>query len=989
MTICSRLKRPLTAVLFVVTTLFSGISQATSGGDKLALTLQDGSQAIAPYAGVFLDTSNQLDASQVWAQLDQFKRAKQHQLQAEIGRGSYWLHLLVENPKRTPTQRILTIDYTLTQVAEIYQLTATGGPQLLENISLDKTTLSRNIIYRVSSFQLDLPAETSRGYLIKLQFAGKANHALEISPNLHTTGDFILHQLIITTLFSAFLAFLLSIALYNLILSNKVGVKGHLYYSLYLACYVMIVLFYEGFIFYLPNPPSVQWVTAVMSIIPIYTSVSLMAFGRGILRLNRFYPKIDQFYKAVIVSLLLLSPITLAEIGSLNFALELFGAITTMALGILAALIHRKGVTAAKYFAISFVFIALGYGVETSLYSFSTKGWFDDPTMSLIIGLLEQYFFYICAGIEMVFLSLALASFVDQMRRDKEHAQADALAQAKENDAIKSEYTRQLEKEVAQQTKQVTEKNQILAQQNKKLVELDGFKSRFFSNISHEFRTPLTLISGPLQQMINGNYGVLNEQQQQAANTASRNSDRLSRLIEEVLMLSKLESGNLQLQVCEQDIYAFCRRCASLFKHIAIERNITFSLVIPDATLQVYFDSEKLESVLCNLLSNAFKYTPPGGEISLTVTPPNELDERGADSFVNIQVRDSGPGITEDQQARIFERFYRIDETDDNAVPGSGIGLALVKELIELHSGSVSVNPEVKQGSEFIIQLPLGKAHFFATELSDLPVPKKIQINTSKQQTSNSKTTPTTPATDNPCLLLVEDNQDMRNFIASLFVDYQVLQAGNGIQALEILEQQQVDIVISDIMMPKMDGLTLLERIRDQEKFRHLPVLLLTARAADEDRIMALRIRADDYLGKPFSSEELQLRVRNLLEQRNSAHSTEGAHSENSEADELDSADKIFLDKANTLVHNNLSDTDFNVNQLAQSLHVSKNTLDRRLKKSGISSPAVFMRNIRLERAMQLIQNDNKRTMAEVAYEVGFSSPGYFAKLYKQFVDNN
>ena len=982
--------RLLTTFLFGLLIFVANVGSASSAK---VLMLQNNSQHIAYYAQTYLDPESLLSAEKVWSSQGAFSPVNQNQISVEVGSGEgFWVYLAIENPQKVALSRILEIDYPLTSIAEIYQITA-GSPALLERISLEQTMLARNIIHRNPAFQFVFQPLTKHEYLIKLQFHGKANHALELNPVFYTTGGFYLRQLTVHIFFAAFLAFLSAVAIYNIILSSKVGIIDHAYYSLYLICYIFLVLLYEGFIFYFPAPIPVQWVVAGMSLVPIYTSVALMAFGRKILRLNRFYPQLDQYYKYLSVGLLVLSPITVLYIAWLNLAMELVGAVAAFALGVLAIMLHQKGLKQAKYFAISFVFIALGYGVESSLYSFSAMSWFNTPNMSFTIGLVEQYFFYLCAIIEMIFLALALASYVDQMRADKELAQAEALAQVEEKNKIKSRYTKQLESDIAERTREVREKSLMLSDKNEKLRELDDLKSRFFANISHEFRAPLTLIRAPFQQMLSGSYGVLNPQLQEAAVIGGRNSDRLNRLIEELLVLSKLESGQLQLMVGEHDINAFLRRTASLFKHTSLERNIEFVVDTPFTVENAYFDQDKLETVLYNLLSNGFKYTPSGGKVSLSIEVPEPTKDRGAETFFSIVIRDNGCGIPVAQQSQVFERFYRMSSAEQSATPGSGIGLALAKDLVELHGGLLSVSSEVDMGSEFIIRLPCGKTHFSEDELSALRGERSIPCGpttfTPAIELAQETTQPRLSA-DRPTLLLVEDNADMRQFIKSLFPTYNILEACHGLEALKLLEEKKTDVIVSDIMMPEMDGLTLLERLREQEKFQHLPFLLLTARAAEEDRIMALRIRADDYLAKPFDAEELQLRVRNLLERVIKANQQQERKKEHQfvALESLDSADQVFLNQARQLVLENLSNAEFNVNKLAESLYVSKNTLHRRMEKSSASSPAVFMRSIRLEHAHQLIQNNSRRTMAEVAYEVGFSSPGYFSKLYKQYKKN-
>jgi DNA-binding response OmpR family regulator len=355
----------------------------------------------------------------------------------------------------------------------------------------------------------------------------------------------------------------------------------------------------------------------------------------------------------------------------------------------------------------------------------------------------------------------------------------------------------------------------------------------------------------------------------------------------------------------------------------------------------------------------------------------NEANE----AMVSFIIRDTGPGIPEALRSRIFDRFYRLEQHDRGSVEGSGIGLSLVKELTELHGGGVNVvEPKLEgvdsSGSEFIVQLPMGFQHFekgeFSTQFSELPTPNLIQ--TTRSEVSKRNHSNHTQKT----LLLVEDVHDMREYIADHFrSEYNVMTAGDGQQGWDILQHKHVDIVLTDLMMPIMDGLELLENIRSSEQLKHLPVLMLTARSDREDRNAALTHQASDYLAKPFDSDELVLRIRNLAQG--------AAHKNNDEPTEVPvSADQKFLEEAKRFVLEHLGDTLFDTKQLASALNMSKPTFHRHLDKAANTTPAAFIRDIRLDQAHQLIEAQTYRTIAEVAFAVGFSSPGYFSRLYKQ-----
>lgn len=957
-----------------------------AGASISYLQLTDKKQDLSPYIQIFKDTSSAITSEQILSYTDQFTDNSQNQVQLDIDQSTYWLRIDITNPVNEIQSRVIDLDYSLIPRTKLYKVN-NNTLQLLDSIDLDKSVLSRDIIFRNPAFHIQLAPYQKSSFLIKLTVAGKANHKLELRPHLYSLGSFILHQSTLHILFAAFLGFLLSLAIYNLILFIKVEVSGYIYYSLYSICIMSLVLFYEGFIFYLPISFPVEWVLNGLNLIPIYTSICFMAFGRSVLQLSTFNIKVDTFYKYHLLALLLLSPATLIGIGPVNLILELSAVIATFTLGLIAIYLYTRGNRAAKFFSISFIFIALGYMIETFLYSIPLMSVFDNATASIVIGITEQYFFYTCAALDMIFLAFALSSYINQMRAEKTKAQQLAMEQLHETNIIKSNYANELELEIADRTQQITAQSKKLQDQNTKLKQLDKLKSDFFANISHEFRTPLTLIRGPFQQMINGSYGQLNDQLIDAVKIGSQNTDRLSRLIEELLTLSKLESGALKLRVCEQDICGFSRRIVSLFKHTAEEKSITFTIDIPDTISNFYFDTDKVETVLCNLLSNAFKYTQPTGLVEFIVNIPENMDQ-DIENYLSIIIRDNGPGIPTELHNKVFERFYRMDSSESTVIQGSGIGLALVKELVELHGGKVDLKESKSSGCEFTVMLPTGSAHFMADELTTAgphikpltPLADIIPISTDQIEYkihSNEKQT----------LLLVEDTSDMRLFIRSLFSDeFNIIEAENGKTALDILKREAIDIVVSDIMMPVMDGITMLEHIRQNTSTEYLPVLLLTARAADEDRIIALKAKADDYLAKPFDAEELKLRVRNLLYRTNSTQvpSIEVKNNEN-KAPLIDSASQQFLDKAKQLILDNISDSKFGVIQLAEKLFVSRNTLHRRFHESCNDSPANFMRSVRLEQAHVLSVNNVYRTKAELAYAVGFNNPSYFSKIYNKY----
>jgi len=336
-------------------------------------------------------------------------------------------------------------------------------------------------------------------------------------------------------------------------------------------------------------------------------------------------------------------------------------------------------------------------------------------------------------------------------------------------------------------------------------------------------------------------------------------------------------------------------------------------------------------------------------------------------------------------QERIFDRFYRLEQDDRSGVEGSGIGLSLVRELTELHGGRVSVRSSVSGGSEFQVALPLGFGHFQKEEFATHQDEAFSTVKPTAMSIANTTSTQNNTADSNkPTLLLVEDVADMRDYIASHFYnEFNVRTASDGQQAWLMLQENHFDIVVTDLMMPLMDGMELLANIRADQRLASTPVLVLSARSTTEDRNFALAKQADDYLAKPFDSDELILRVRNLRQRLSSPNLQIGATPGEPEAP-MNSADEQWLEKAHQAVLDNLADSAFDTKQLAIEMNVSKPTLHRHMEKAGQTTPAAFIRDIRLQKAQELITANAYRTIAEVAYAVGFASPGYFSRLYKQ-----
>jgi len=545
--------------------------------------------------------------------------------------------------------------------------------------------------------------------------------------------------------------------------------------------------------------------------------------------------------------------------------------------------------------------------------------------------------------------------------------------------------------------------------QTEKLEDIDRMKSQFFANISHEFRTPLTLILGPLEKLKSK---IADKSSVQDLNMMQRNANRLQNLINQLLSLSKLESGKMKLQAQEINIVSLVNRCTQSFESLAKQKKIDLVFNSAEENVLLFVDKEKIEKILYNLLSNAFKSTDEGGTIEVTVTPlpPSRGDSawisplEGGQRGVSISVSDTGHGIPPDQLPHIFDRFYQANDSYTKDQEGTGIGLALTKELVELHHGKISVesHPDSPysyrdrdgRGSKFSIKLPYGKEHLKTDEFIDNEhqgslEPAKDSVQFIKPDHAETISEDDEVDDKKPLLLIVEDNDDLRSYIRSCLTEYyHISEATDGEKGLEKAIDKIPDLIISDVMMPKMDGYELCRHVKTNECTNHIPVILLTAKAGMENKLEGLETGADDFLTKPFNTEELVVRIRNLIQQRrnlrmqfieefNQSHGLQ-------EKVEL-SMDQKFIQKAKNVVEEYMSDPDFNVELFGQEMALSRSQLHRKLSALLDQSPTDFIRTIRLNRAAVLLAQKSAN-VAEIAYDVGFNNPSYFSECFrKQF----
>jgi len=525
-----------------------------------------------------------------------------------------------------------------------------------------------------------------------------------------------------------------------------------------------------------------------------------------------------------------------------------------------------------------------------------------------------------------------------------------------------------LEGIVKRRTKEISEKNKLLQYQTVRLKELDTMKTRLFANISHEFRTPLTLIKGPIEKLESAGKNTISTPN---IKMIRRNSNRLLNLVNQLLDLSKLDSGKLILNLAEGDVFKCIRAAASAFSSHAASRKMDYQIKIPSRMLWAEFDRDKLEKIIYNLLSNAFKFTDDEGQVII------ESEFRSGRLY--LKILDSGSGIAAEKLPHIFDRFFQVDDSYTREKAGSGIGLALTKELAELMGGTIFVESELDRGTLFRVIVPLeqiksGEIHGTVEELP---------LNVFEDALERSEAAPSDDR--NVTVLIIEDNSDMRHFIREqLEPEYSILEARNGREGLKMANKLIPDLVVTDLMMPQMDGITLCKKLKTGIATSHIPVIMLTAKAGVENKLEGLETGADDYLIKPFNAKELKVRTKNLIAQRQQLREL---FSQNISLDPKDitvtSLDEEFLQNLLALLEGKYADSEFGVPQIQKELGMGKTRLHTKVKALTNHPPGELLRNFRLKRAAQLLlqKGDN---ISQTAYDVGFNSLSYFTRCFKE-----
>lgn len=803
---------------------------------------------------------------------------------------------------------------------------------------------------------------TTRGNLIKIMlppdevltiFFRGISRQKEIVPSFYLFAqpldDFYDKLVLDKTRNSIFIGFLLMMLSYNLIVFFFDRDRSFLYYSGYIMAVVLYVSFsssdltdWLGDVLFVQQPAYY----GLFKLVLFGGLICYLAFIRSFLDLEQLLPRWDRYFKYVIylgLPLIVLS-VMLSIYSNFSYTVEdrvsmFYIALVTLSCLVFLFPLYKTGDKKGRFVVGGIAVITLGF------------------LLTLLSRLLPTPYsiFYLKVGaiIEVLVFSLGLAY------RQRQKIQAGEQA----NFALK-------------ESQLLQEKKQLEAD---RLKSLNEFKTRFYTNITHEFRTPLTVIMGMCENI---------SKHEEEKELIQRNSKKLMQLINQLLDLSKLESGSMSLRKVHQDIIVYLQYLTESFYSAAMQRNIRLVFHSEEEKVMMDYDEDKIQQVVDNLLSNALKFTSETGKIILHASKV----EQAGQAFLKLKIKDTGIGIPPENINAIFDRFYQITHADNRHAEGTGIGLALTKELVELMDGRIEVTSELGKGTEFVLYLPIA-----AQATLGLGKQKEQDTATTNEirhsgEISPEKTDENAGVSSSafPELLIIEDNQDITVYIKTLLKNsYNFHTASNGAEGIEKAIEIIPDIIISDVMMPQRNGYEVCEVLKQDERTSHVPIILLTAKSTQQDKLQGLAYGADAYLTKPFDKQELLIRLKSLVETRQQMQRYYAKNAANGENDPTVSLlESAFLQKLHEHIHSQLNNSEFGVTQLAAASNLSQMQLYRKLKALTDKTPSQFIRSYRLHQGLDLLKK-GQLTVSEVAYEVGFADPSYFSRTFqKEFRKN-
>lgn len=735
-----------------------------------------------------------------------------------------------------------------------------------------------------------------------------------------------------------FIGFVLMMFVYNLFLYFYSSDRAYLYYSIYILSITLFTAYNSGDLadwlnrFSLPKPPILIHYSKVF----IYLiMISYTLFVRYFLNLEKLLPQWDTIFKWLGIVSIIAMFLDFFLLWNTNYSYNIVDVAT---------------------FGWTFVFLFVGYRFLIPLYkSKDPKGIFIIAGFVFMgIGVLltawermqsvDFSVIYFRIGIILEIISFSLGLAYRQKEVEEEKRQAD----------FELERTKMLQ--------------DIEHKEAERLKELNNLKSRLYANITHEFRTPLTVIMGMAENI---------KEDGDTKELIQRNSQNLLQLINQLLDLSKAESGKLEIKMIQGDIINFLRYLTESFHSMASGKNIQLTFYSEEKELVMDFDEQKIQYIVYNLLSNAIKYTPEKGKVIFHVKKHN--------NNICLKVKDTGVGISTEDQPYVFDRFYKVDNTSTRKVDGVGIGLALTKELIEILSGEITLQSELGEGSEFIVELPITNTAKFKTIENKKTNGQVTAINSEREFPIKDPIFVIEKSKgDTPILLVVEDNEDVAKYIQNCVKDdYNVVLAQDGEEGIQKALEIIPDIIISDLMMPLKDGFEVCSTLKNDERTSHIPIILLTAKATQEDKIEGLETGADAYMMKPFHKKELIIRLKKLIESRAILQTKYGNGKLPLATKTPQNIEDEFLHKVVKVMEGELENPKLSVSDLSQKMHLSPTQLYRKVKAVTGLPPTKYIRKFRLQKGLELVQKTPK-TIAEIAYDVGFNDPNYFSRAFSE-----
>lgn len=757
--------------------------------------------------------------------------------------------------------------------------------------------------------------------------------------------------------------------------------KSYLYYAVFLIFAALYFLFDE-----FPYVYQLLLGDQVHLILHIWVFVNLLyvffaIFVRNFVNAPKLIPKWDFLFKILIFTRLACALIAVCIIIFwYDFALaDLIYSTYLMPFEIacwfiLTVVMFHKGDKVVRYFLVGVVMFVLSAMLLTNIIVHT--------------NLDDDWLLYVqTAGftIQFLFFSSAIGYRSHLLNVEKKKANLKYIKQLRENERLQSRVNLELEDKVRERTVKIIVQNHALKQQSKRLKELDHLKSQFFANISHEFRTPLTLMLAPLQKL----YDQVEDSSLKSQYAMMiRHGENLLDLINQLLDLSQQKEGKLAFKAQPIDVIAFVKSIAVSFVSFAESKKIDYQYEFPQKEIIACCDPDKLKRIIENLLSNAFKFTPQHGQVKLKLSGDRDHNYHGG--TFTITVEDTGIGIPADKAEYIFDRFYQIDSPQSRGYGGTGIGLALVKEYVHLHKGTIQVKSKEGNGAKFIVRLPLDRRHVSAEEIGEQKAPLTIPASNRKIPVQTEMESKFTGSSKNDKelteILLLEDNHDMRNFIkTSLASDYYIIEASNAHEGLVLAKSHIPDLIISDIMMPGMSGLEFCKQIKENTFTSHIPIIMLTARADLESRITGWSVGADAYVTKPFDLNELDVRIKNLLFNRKKLQEKYNQNLFYRQYEDKSKAPLAdpFLQKLENVLENHYKNPHLQIEDLTKEMAMSRSQLYRKIKSLTGNSPNAFIRKFRLHRAARLLREEYG-SVATISDAVGFNNDSYFSKCFQQ-----